>query len=460
MGDVSVTRILLQVFVILWVLTTAVRAEVQGPTVLERRCLSCHGPGTKMGKLDLSTRESALRGGSKGPALVPSEPGRSLLLTRVAAGEMPPEAPLSSADKKTLREWIVNGAVWLGRISGKRADENWWSLQPLRKVAPPGDDQVDLEWRTSPIDRWIFAQLAAEGLRPAPRTDRQTLIRRLTLDLTGLPPTPEEVESFVHSKSSNDYEVLVDRLLASDHYGERWARHWLDLVRFSESEGFERDLLREHAWPYRDYVIRSFNSDKSYLQFAKEQLAGDVMDPATYDGITATSLLTLGPIDAVGLTSAIERERATIREEQLEEMLGVVSQTFLGLTVNCARCHDHKFDPISQQEYYRMKASLQAVWPPIRPNTSGAFDSLLPHGRPLLTPNERLERKTRTESLKRRIEEIDAELGEHFRSERAPDSFDVFPRPLDVRCRRTRRFLRPTCQLPRSARNGGGKAAD
>ena len=139
--------------------------------------------------------------------------------------------------------------------------------------------------------------------------------------------------------------ALVDRLLSSPHYGERWARHWLDVVRFSESEGFERDWLRDHAWAYRDYVIRSFNEDKPYTLFAKEQIAGDVLPPVTRDGITATGLLVLGPFDAVGLTSAVPQERAMVREDQLEEMLGVVSQTFLGLTVNCARCHDHKFDP-------------------------------------------------------------------------------------------------------------------
>ena len=157
------------------------------------------------------------------------------------------------------------------------------------------------------------------------------MIRRLTFDLLGLPPTPEEIEAFVADRRADAYERLVDRLLSSPHYGERWARHWLDVVRFSESEGFERDWLRDHAWAYRDYVIRSFNQDKPYTQFAKEQIAGDVLPPVTRDGITATGLLVLGPFDAVGLTSAVPRERAMVREDQLEEMLGVVSQTFLGI---------------------------------------------------------------------------------------------------------------------------------
>ena len=223
---------------------------------------------------------------------------------------------------------------------------------------------------------------APDQLKPSPPADRRVLIRRLTFDLLGLPPTPEEVDGFLADRRTDAYERLVDRLLSSPHYGERWARHWLDVVRFSESEGFERDWLRDHAWAYRDYVIRSFNQDKPYTQFAKEQIAGDALPTVTRDGITATGLLVLGPFDAVGLTSAVPRERAMVREDQLEEMLGVVSQTFLGLTVNCARCHDHKFDPIPQKDYYRLKAVFEGVWQP----TQG--EELKADGRALLTPTE------------------------------------------------------------------------
>src|SRR5712692_10757953 len=197
-------------------------------------------------------------------------------------------------------------------------------------------------------------------------------------------------------------------------FGERWARHWLDVVRFAESEGFERDWLRDHAWSYRDYVIRSFNEDKPYALFAREQIAGDVLGPLTHhDGVEATGLLVLGPFDAVGLTSAVAQERAAVREDQLEEMLGVVGQTFLGLTVNCARCHDHKFDPIPQKDYYRLKAVFEGVWQP----TQG--DELTADGRPLLTPAELQARTERLAPIRERIAELEGSLGALYRSVRS-----------------------------------------
>ena len=403
-------------------------AAPAGPAVLENRCLACHGPATRMGGLELATRDSALRGGSRGPALIPRDPGRSLLFQRVLADEMPPGAPLKAAEKETLRAWIEAGSDWPEPIAEKRAGPDWWSLQPLRQALPPPAD-VPADWRKNPIDRWIHAGLQANRLQPAPEASRRILIRRITFDLLGLPPTPEEIAAFARDPHPAAYERLVDRLLASPHYGERWGRHWLDLVRFSESEGFERDWLREHAWPYRDYVIRSFNEDKEYLRFAREQLAGDVLEPVTHAGIVATSLLTLGPLDAVGLSSAVARERETVREDYLEEMLGVVGQTFLGLTVNCARCHDHKFDPISQSEYYRLKAAFQAVQPPTRPNVTGDLDELIPHGRPLLTPSQQQARNERVALLKGRLESIAAKLGKLYRAARGSDRFDGIPLP-------------------------------
>ena len=409
-------------------------ADISPTTILELRCLACHGPTTQMGGLNLSTREGALRGGGRGPALIPGDPEKSLLLTRLIKDEMPPGAPLPAAQKDALRAWIVEGAHWSGLTSANRAGRDWWSLQPLREAPSPEVSGIPKEWRTSLVDRWVYAKLREGALRPAPSADKRTLIRRVGFDLLGLPPNPDEVEAFVHDERPDAYEKLVDRLLASPHYGERWARHWLDIVRFAESEGFERDLVREHAWPYRDYVIRSFNSDKSYLTFAREQLAGDVLEAVTRDGIIATSLLTLGPTDAVGLTSAVPAQRAGVREEQLEELVGVVSQTFLGLTVNCARCHDHKFDPISQKEYYQMKAAFQAVWQPTWPDPSFALDELFPHGRPVLTPREQRRRDLRIAALEDSIAAIEAELGERYRRVRPPDAFsddgaDV-PRPL------------------------------
>ena len=402
----------------------------QGAAVLERRCLQCHGPATQMGELDLSSRESALKGGTRGPALAPSDPAGSLLLSRVAADEMPPGSPLSNRDRETLREWIASGAAWPERIEERRAGADWWSLQPLGDPPPPGLAAAAGEWTESPVDRWVLARVEQAGLRPAPEASRRDLIRRVSFALTGLPPEPEEVAAFEGDDSPGAYGRLLDRLLASPQYGERWARHWLDLVRFAESEGFERDLPRYHAWPYRDYVIRSFNSDKSYLEFAREQMAGDVMEPATRDSVVATTMLTLGPVDAVGLTSAIPQERASIREDMLEEMLGTVTQTFLGLTVNCARCHDHKFDPIPQEEYYRMKSAFQAVWPPTRPVPDRGLDVLFPYGSPLLPPAELRSLQTRRDGLERRIEAAGAELGELYRNARPQHSFDGAPVPL------------------------------
>ena len=383
-----------------------------------------------MGELDLSTRESALRGGTRGAALVPSDPARSVILARVAADEMPPGNPLSETDKDALRAWIAAGAAWPDSIEERRAGRDWWSFQPLDAAAPPHPEPATPVWLASPIDRWVLAGLQAFGLQPSPEAARRDLIRRVTYSLTGLPPTPEETEEFVRDRSPNAYGQVVDRLLSSPHYGERWARHWLDLVRFAESEGFERDLPRDHAWPYRDYVIRSFNEDKPYLQFAREQMAGDVMERPTRDSVVATTMLTLGPVDAVGLTSAIPSERALIREDMLEEMVGTVTQTFLGLTVNCARCHDHKFDPISQEEYYRVKAAFQAVWPPTRPVPAAGLDVLFPYGKPLLTPQESQSRLTRVHRLEHEIERVSAALGSLYRKARPPDPYAESPQPF------------------------------
>ena len=404
-------------------------AEDSGPDVLRQRCLPCHGPDSRMGSLDLSTRESALRGGTRGPAISSTEPATSLLVSRVMDNEMPPGSPLPGEEKAILRKWLSSGAHWEAPTAGDTGDR-WWSLQPLRDAVPPSSGASAAAWASSPVDQWIRAGLEKAGMQPAPEAERRDLIRRVSLTLTGLPPEPEDTEAFVRDGSPRAYERVVDRLLASPHYGERWARHWLDLVRFAESEGFERDLPRDYAWPYRDYVIRSFNHDKPYLQFAREQMAGDVMEPASREGVVATTMLTLGPVDAVGLTSAIPEERELIREDLLEEMVGTVSQTFLGLTVNCARCHDHKFDPIPQEEYYRMKAAFQAIWPPTRPVPEAGLDELFPHGSPLMTPAERAARDEQVRAIEGRIERIDSVLGLAFREARPGIPTDTAIAPL------------------------------
>ena len=401
-----------------------------GPAILERRCVQCHGPATQMGDLDLSSRQSAIQGGTRGAAISPSEPAKSLLLARVLAGEMPPGAPLSTDDRQALREWIAAGAVWPDRLHDRRAGLDWWAFQPLSPTSPDRTHSAGQDWPSSPIDGWILNGLESAGLKPAPEVGRRDWIRRVSYTLTGLPPSPEAIDSFLADESPQAHERVVDRLLASPHYGERWARHWLDLVRFAESEGFERDMPRDYAWPYRDYVVRSLNEDKSYLQFAREQIAGDVMENPTRDSVVATAMLTLGPVDAIGLTSAIPEERALIREDMLEEMLGTVTQSFLGLTVNCARCHDHKFDPIPQEEYYRMKAAFEAVWPPTRPVPSAGLDALFPHGRPILTPSEEHSRNRLIEDLEDRIERASAALGRLYRNARRNSAADEHPQPF------------------------------
>jgi hypothetical protein len=243
-----------------------------------------------------------------------------------------------------------------------RAGSDWWSLQKISRPDPPAVKNV--EWVQNPIDAFILAKLEAKGLAPAPPADSATLIRRVTFDLIGLPPTPADVDQFVNDyavKPQAAYEKLVDRLLASPNHGERWGRHWLDTVRFAESHGFEYDRIRDHSWRYRDYVIQSFNADKPYAQFVKEQLAGDVLSPVSKDGIIATGFLVAGPWDQAGTGSASATIRAKVREDELEDMLAAVGQSFLGLTVNCARCHDHKFDPVPTRDYYRMKAVFEGV---------------------------------------------------------------------------------------------------
>ena len=352
-----------------------------------------------MAGLDLSSREGALLGGNSGPALEPGEPGQSLLYEKVRSGEMPPNGPLSKAEVDLVRHWIDQGAAWPpgaqdATTAGAASSEPlWWSLKPVHEPAVP--DVKQPAWIRKPIDAFILAALEERGLKPSPPAAREVLIRRATLDLLGLPPTPGEIEAFVSDTSPRAYENLVNRLLASPHYGERWGRHWLDLARFGESQGYERDKIRDHAWPYRDYVIRSFNQDKPYDRFVLEQLAGDALEPRTRDGVAATGFLVAAPWDEVGNTQQSAIMRARVRAEEMEEMVGTVAQTFLGMTVNCARCHDHKFDPISQRDYYRLKACL---------------DGILPGNRPWMTPAETAAHQERTEPLRDGIRHLKRRL--------------------------------------------------
>ncbi len=334
--------------------------------LIARRCLSCHIGHEPKGGLDLSTRDSAMTGGDSGKVIQAGHPDESLLWDYVFSDEMPPKKPLSDAEKTLLQSWIASGAKWgtekidpFRFTTEHRAGGDWWSLQPLPSPSPPKIEPADWDDAKNPIDAFVYARLYAAGLTPSIEADRRSLIRRLSFDLMGLPPTPDEIHAFLEDKSANAYENLVDRLLASPHYGEHWARHWLDVIRFGESNGFEYDQPRNNAWPYRNWVINSLNNDLPYDEFVRLQLAGDVLRPKSIDAAAAVGFLVAGPHNTT--LPANEPMRMTMAQDELEDLVGVIGQTFLGLTVNCARCHDHKFDPISQKEYYQLAALLSGV---------------------------------------------------------------------------------------------------
>jgi len=239
------------------------------------------------------------------------------------------------------------------------AERRHWAFQPRKDPPPPTFTAADRAWIKTPVDAFILAALAKAGLKPAPAADRPTLIRRVTFDLTGLPPTPEEIDAFVRDRSANAWERVVDRLLRSPHYGEQWGHHWLDVVRFAESDGYEYDMHRPDAWRYRDYVVQSFNDDKPYDEFVKEQLAGDEMDAANQQYLIASGFNRLGPLRK----NAGNQDVASSHNEVLTEMTNIVGAAFLGVTVGCARCHDHKFDPFRQSDYYRLQAHFAQTQP-------------------------------------------------------------------------------------------------
>ncbi len=335
--------------------------------LLARHCLECHAGTSPNGGLDLAHWQRAMTGGDSGAVIVAGKPDESLLWQLVAADAMPQDRPpLSAAEKGVLRTWIEDGAPWGAATidpfmvsTDRRAGYDWWSLQPVRTPVVPSF-QGD-EWSRNEIDRFILARLRDAGLSPAEEADRRTLIRRVTFDLTGLPPAPAEVQAFERSDDPRAYEQLVERLLQSPHYGERWARHWLDVIRFGESQGYERNKIREHAWRYRDWVIEALNANMPYDEFIRRQLAGDVLYPDDLSALIATGYHVCGTWDQVAhLEGSSEMQRAA-RQDELEDLVSAYSQAFLGLTVNCARCHDHKFDPIPQRDYYRIAALLSGV---------------------------------------------------------------------------------------------------
>jgi hypothetical protein len=327
--------------------------------ILDRHCVACHGADRARGGLRLDSAAGAITGGDLGPAVVPGQPDESELLLAVlgegATAQMPLDRPPLPADEiATLRGWIQSGALAPDGESPAEISSDHWSLQPPRDAEPPDVD--DEQWSRHPIDRFVLASLNRAGIAPSPEADRATLIRRLSLDLTGLPPTPEEIDAFLNDDRPNAYNRLVDRLLGSPRYGERWAQHWLDVIRWAETWGFETNSPRPNAWPYRDWVIRSLNEDLPYNRFLFEQLAGD-----TLGADAATGLLVSGPANLPGQIGKDEESIRQARQDELDESIRTVGSAFMGLTIGCARCHSHKFDPITQRDYYAFQALFSGL---------------------------------------------------------------------------------------------------
>ena len=327
--------------------------------ILSGKCFQCHGPDAESRKgdlrLDSLADATASRDGSR--AVVPGKPDQSALVTRITSNDesirMPPadsKLELSDAEIRLLRTWIAEGAQWTQH----------WSLQPLVSPTVPDVPDEYPGWARNSIDHFVLKRLSEKQFTPSKEADKRTLIRRVTFNLTGLPPTPEHIAAFLADTSDEAFERVVDRLLASPRYGERWARHWMDAVHYADTHGHDEDAIRENAWPYRDYLIESFNSDKPYASFVQEQIAGDVLFPDSSDGVVALGMLAAGPWDEssqMGIQDGtIDKEIARYLDR--DDMIATVTNTFLSMTVHCARCHHHKFDPIPTEDYY----SLQAVF--------------------------------------------------------------------------------------------------
>lgn len=341
----------------------AIDFDKQIAPILVSRCLECHQGVEPEAGLSLTNSALALRGGEHGPSLVPGKAAQSLLWKRVENDEMPPDAPLEDSEKELLQNWIEQGASWNNRsidlysiTTDSRAGRDWWALQPLSNPTPPKADAKS--WVRNPIDAFILEELQKNNLEPASEADPRALVRRLYFDLIGLPPTPQQINNFVSDSSEKAYQQLVTDLLDSKHYGERWGRHWLDVVRFGESDGFERNFQRDHAWHYRDWVIRALNEDMPYDQFVTMQLIGDQLSDKV-EGAAATGFWVAGVHNTT--VGGSRRMKLLARQDEIEEVLATVGQTFVGLTINCARCHDHKFDPITQKEYYQLASAISGL---------------------------------------------------------------------------------------------------
>jgi Protein of unknown function (DUF1549)/Protein of unknown function (DUF1553)/Planctomycete cytochrome C len=332
--------------------------------ILAQHCVKCHGPDKQRGGLRLDTAAAVRKGGDKGLAVAPGRGDVSRLFLAVTSAEgvkpMPPKGPaLNAAQVAVLRAWIDAGAAGPANEVAALPAGKHWSFQPITRSTEP--TVKDKAWVRNPIDRFVLARLEKEGVAPSPEADRATLIRRLSLDLLGLPPSPREVDEFIADQRPDAYEVLVDRLLASPHYGERWGRHWLDLARYADSNGYSIDAPRS-MWPYRDWVISAFNRDLPFNEFVVEQLAGDLLPPgADAPGSPNERLIATGfhRNTQINQEGGIDEEQ--FRVDAIVDRVNTTGSVFLGLTVGCCQCHDHKFDPISQREYYQLFAFFNSV---------------------------------------------------------------------------------------------------
>lgn len=382
--------------------------------IFAQRCYACHGPTEKEGGLQLNSREAALAELESGDhAIVPGKDRRSTILDRILSedegDQMPPEGKRLTPDQiEKIKKWIEQGAKW---------GEHWAFAQPVRNALPKTSNP---SWVKTPIDAFVLAKLDKEKLTPAKQADKIALVRRAYYDLIGLPPTPQQVSDFLKDDSANAYEKLIDRLLDSDQYGEKWARHWLDLVRYAETNGYERDSRKNLIWKYRDYVIRSFNQDKPFDRFIMEQLAGDELKNRTPESIIATGFYRLGVWD----DEPADRELA--RYDYMDDILRTTSETFLGMTIGCARCHDHKIDPVAQRDYY----SLLSFFSDISPHGGGSANHVS-----IETPEERaafdnkvadkLALETR---LKKEIEQIESDFVAKLKKEKPEINIDDQPK--------------------------------
>ncbi len=377
--------------------------------IFEQQCQQCHGDKQQMSGLRLDSLESLLRGGTRGPALEPGDSDGSLLYRHVS-GQAEPRMPfggaLTSDQIAVLQRWIDAGAEWTAASEQAGTKKIWWAFKnPVRPAPPQGEEH--------PIDAFLAEQLAEEGLQRAPRADPRTLVRRAYLDLAGLLPPPEVVDAFEEDPSREAFARLVDELLDSPRYGERWGRHWLDAVRYADSSGYEHDYDQPNAWRYRDYVIKAFNDDKPYDRFVKEQLAGDELEDGSFETLTATGMLRVGP-----RVLFREKDNPQYRYTYLDDIIATTSRVFLGLTVDCARCHDHKFDAISQMDYYR---TMAVFFPYVRydfPLTDedtvaqhkAATEAVLARVEPLKQQIREIEAPYRQAAKRRRLESFPEEI--------------------------------------------------